>query len=66
MSVADSRQVGFTASQTEGRSSLYATDLAKSVGAPVIHVNADKPDAVAQAAMLACEYRKCVCLSSIR
>ncbi|HMT21181.1 MAG TPA: thiamine pyrophosphate-dependent enzyme, partial [Promineifilum sp.] len=36
-------QVGFTTSQWEGRSTLYASDLAKGFKIPIVHVNADDP-----------------------
>ena len=39
-------QVGFTTSQWEGRSTLYASDLAKGFKVPIVHVNADDPEAV--------------------
>ncbi len=42
-------QVGFTTTPCDGRSSLHPTDIAKTVGAPVLHANADDPEAVIQA-----------------
>lgn len=50
-------QVGFTTPAVEARSSHYATDVAKAVQAPIIHVNGDDPEAVVRAARLAVEYR---------
>ena len=51
-------QVGFTTSPIEGRTSVYCTDVAKTVQAPVLHVNGDDPDACARAAELAFAYRQ--------
>ncbi len=51
-------QIGFTTSPTEGRSSRYCTDLAKSVEAPIFHVNADHPQMVVRMVRLAFEYRE--------
>ena len=49
---------GFTTSrQDDARSTEYCTDVAKMVGAPILHVNGDNPDAVMLAAMLATDYR---------
>jgi hypothetical protein len=50
-------QVGFTTSPEASRSSFYATDVAKTVQAPILHVNGDDPEAVVRVARLACEYR---------
>ena len=51
-------QVGFTASPDSSRSSYYATDIAKAIQAPVLHVNADDPEACVRVARLAYEYRR--------
>jgi 2-oxoglutarate dehydrogenase E1 component len=51
-------QIGFTTSDTrDARSSLYCTDLAKMVEAPVFHVNGDDPEACVFVAEIAEEYR---------
>jgi 2-oxoglutarate dehydrogenase E1 component len=51
-------QIGFTTSQWEGRSTLYASDLAKGFKSPIVHVNADDPEACVEVARLACAYRQ--------
>ncbi len=51
-------QVGFTTAPAESRSSLYCTDVAKSIAAPVLHVNGDDPDSCIRAARLAFAYRQ--------
>ncbi len=51
-------QVGFTTAPHESRTSLYSTDVAKAVQAPVIHVNGDDPDACVRAARIAFEFRE--------
>ncbi len=51
-------QVGFTTLPADSRSSNYATDIAKSIQAPIFHVNGDDPEAVVRVAQLAFEYRQ--------
>lgn len=51
-------QVGFTTSKTvDTRSTQYCTDIAKMVQAPIFHVNADDPEAVAFVSEMALDYR---------
>ncbi len=51
-------QVGFTTSnQLDTRSTLYSSDIAKSIQAPIFHVNADDPEAVLFVTELAYDYR---------
>lgn len=51
-------QVGFTTDFDDARSSIYCTDIAKLVDAPVIHVNGDDAEAVAFAAKTAIDFRQ--------
>ncbi len=51
-------QVGFTTNPNEARSSFYASDIAKMIQAPIIHVNGDDPEAVMRAAQIAMDYRE--------
>jgi len=51
-------QVGFTTSPGASRSSLYCTDVARMVQAPIFHVNGDDPEACIRVARLAYEYRR--------
>jgi 2-oxoglutarate dehydrogenase E1 component len=51
-------QLGFTTLPTDSRSTLYASDLAKGFKIPVVHVNADDPEACLEAARLASAYRQ--------
>ena len=51
-------QVGFTTPPSESRSTPYSTDVAKSIQAPIFHVNGDDPEAVVRVAQIAFEYRQ--------
>jgi len=51
-------QVGFTTSMQDARSSVYATDVAKMVQAPIFHVNGDDPEACVRVARLAFGFRQ--------
>ena len=50
-------QLGFTTSPGEGRSTTYATDVAKMLPVPIFHVNGENPQAVAQVVQLAMDFR---------
>ena len=51
-------QVGFTTVPQDGRSSVYSTDVAKTIQAPILHVNGDDPEAVVRVAQVAFAYRE--------
>ena len=51
-------QVGFTTAPEASRSSVYCTDVARMVQAPIFHVNGDDPEAVVRVAALAFEFRQ--------
>lgn len=51
-------QVAFTTDPKEGRSSPYCTDVAKSLNAPIFHVNGDDVEAVVRVCALAVEWRQ--------
>ena len=50
-------QIGFTTDPAEGRSTRYSSDLAKGFDVPIVHVNADDPEAALSAIRLALAYR---------
>ncbi len=51
-------QVGFTTDFDDARSSIYCSDIAKIIDAPIFHVNGDDPEAVVYAMKLATEFRQ--------
>ena len=56
--VITNNQVGFTTDPAQGRSTRYSSDLAKGYDTPIIHVNADDPEAAISAVRLALAYRE--------
>lgn len=51
-------QIGFTTDPSSSRSTPYSTDVAKSLGCPILHVNCDDVDACVWASEIAAEYRQ--------
>ena len=51
-------QIGFTTMPADARSSSYATDVAKMIEAPILHVNGEKPEELWWAAEFALEFRQ--------
>ena len=51
-------QIGFTTDPTQGRSTRYSSDLAKGFDVPIVHVNADDPEAAIAAVRLSMAYRR--------
>src|SRR5581483_9475725 len=51
-------QIGFTTDPAEGRSTRYSSDLAKGFDIPIVHVNADDPEAAVSAIRLALAFRR--------
>ncbi len=56
--IISNNMIGFTTEHYDSRSTRYSSDVAKGYGIPVVHVNADDPEAVAQVARFAFEYRQ--------
>ena len=56
--IVTNNQIGFTTDPLDGRSSVYCTDVALSVQAPVFHVNGDDPEACLRVAQIAYAYRQ--------
>ncbi|HMO66343.1 MAG TPA: thiamine pyrophosphate-dependent enzyme, partial [Verrucomicrobiota bacterium] len=50
-------QIGFTTGPRQGRSTAYATGVAKMLQSPIFHVNGEDPEAVAQAVQIAMDFR---------
>ncbi len=50
-------QIGFTTAPTKSRSSSYCSDVAKTISAPIFHVNGDDPEACVHVARIASEFR---------
>lgn len=55
--VVTNNQIGFTTTPVKARSGLYCTEVAKSIDAPIIHVNGDNPDLVDAIMRMAVQYR---------
>lgn len=51
-------QIGFVTSPEQGRSTTYATDVAKMLQSPIFHVNGEDPEAVAKVVRLALDFRR--------
>ncbi len=51
-------QIGYTTSPADGRSTRYATDVARMLQCPIFHVNGESPEAVAQVIRLALDFRQ--------
>ncbi len=56
--IIQNNQVGFTTDPEEARSTPYAADIAKGFNVPIVHVNADDPEAASAAIRLAMAYRE--------
>jgi 2-oxoglutarate decarboxylase len=56
--IIQNNQIGFTTDPEEGRSTPYAADMAKGFNVPIVHVNADDPEACVAAVRFAMAYRE--------
>ncbi len=56
--IISNNQIGFTTTPSQGRSTFYASDVARGFEIPVIHVNADEPESCLSAVRLAFAYRQ--------
>jgi 2-oxoglutarate dehydrogenase E1 component len=56
--IISNNQLGFTTPPGDSRSTLYASDLAKGFKVPIVHVNADDPEACIEVARIACAYHQ--------
>ena len=56
--IISNNQLGFTTDPTDSRSTIYASDLAKGYKIPIVHVNADDPEACIEVARLAFAYQE--------
>jgi multifunctional 2-oxoglutarate metabolism enzyme len=56
--IIQNNQIGFTTDPEEGRSTPYAADMAKGFNVPIVHVNADDPEACLAGVRLAMAYRE--------
>lgn len=56
--ICTNNQIGFTTNPSKSRSSEYPTDMAKTIDAPVFHVNGDDPEACVHVARLSMNYRQ--------
>lgn len=52
-----SNNIGYTTPASFSRSSLYASDIGKAIGCPILHVNGDHPEDVVRAVDIAFQYR---------
>jgi len=58
-------QIGFTTEPEDARSTRYSSDLAKGFDLPIIHVNADDPEAALAAVRLAMAFRRRFCTDAV-